>query len=331
METQRRSRPRTYKARNVFYLRVSPRSVLMFTLLLDHKHVNWMTETTFERILNVLRPRLLPKLKVEAYTDGEHQKKTKLDVYRGQGFQMGFYFRKNTPRHAVLLKTKELIYPNSQPPPSPPPPPPIPTEEAERIPMIKPEPEDDDPVYIPPSTRENSAENSVKTIIVDDDDEQEFKPELKVSYTGFSIFGRTLVVVVEPFPALSPHELSLYNQNKSGEVGRELSVFPSESWHPTATASTSRPLFRSETPLPDDDGFLARTQAVIETDRQEDDDDTLPDFSIPNSTRIQSVTEEGGGLLTDLIKNPNSDREKDPNKRSSQNLTLDQYVLPSKK
>lgn len=84
-------------ARNLFYLRISPRTVLMCTVLLDQRHVNWMTDETFQRILQVLKPRLLNKLKSETNPlsgpSDASQKKTKMDVHRGTGFQMGYYFR----------------------------------------------------------------------------------------------------------------------------------------------------------------------------------------------------------------------------------------------
>lgn len=97
-------------------------------------------------------------------------------------------------------------------------------------------------------------------LLVPDEDEKEFKPRLKVSYAGFSIFGRTLVVVVEPYPPL--RETPAPEPVRPQEV-RELSVLPSDRDRsrsasampaPAATgrASSRRrsgtPLFRAETP-----------------------------------------------------------------------------------
>lgn len=105
-------------------------------------------------------------------------------------------------------------------------------------------------------------------IALDDDDEKQLKPRLKVSCApspayapadrtdaGFSIFGRTLVVVVEPYPPL--RETPAPEPTAPQEI-RELSVLPtdrarSSSAMPAPGRAASRrrsetPLFRAETP-----------------------------------------------------------------------------------
>lgn len=132
---------------------------------------------------------------------------------------------------------------------------------------------------------------------------------------------------MEPFPALSAYELRLYQANSHSKDHRQLSVLPSSTPRP-ASAGPSEPLFRSETPAPEDDGFLARSQALIDRTGQtnqhqadDEEDDELPDLDFGSSTH--------GGLLTEMIKNPNSDRQ-NSSKHPTQNLTLDQYVVSKK-
>ncbi|KAE8236580.1 hypothetical protein A4X13_0g9102, partial [Tilletia indica] len=40
-------------------------------------------------------------------------RKEKVDVYAAYDFQMAYFFRKMSDRHAVLLKDKSLVFPNS--------------------------------------------------------------------------------------------------------------------------------------------------------------------------------------------------------------------------
>lgn len=49
-----------------------------------------MTDEILERILSALRTRISPKLRKESR---EAEKKAKVDVYRGAGYQMAYFFR----------------------------------------------------------------------------------------------------------------------------------------------------------------------------------------------------------------------------------------------
>ncbi|KAE8213294.1 hypothetical protein CF326_g9851 [Tilletia indica] len=44
---------------------------------------------------------------------GVVSRKEKVDVYAAYDFQMAYFFRKMSDRHAVLLKDKSLVFPNS--------------------------------------------------------------------------------------------------------------------------------------------------------------------------------------------------------------------------
>jgi hypothetical protein len=87
--------PSKYSARNVYYVRISPSGAMRLLLLLDRSHIHWMDDDKFRRVLEVLKPRLLPKLNKESENLGTGVgSKGKIDVYRGAGYQMAYFFRK---------------------------------------------------------------------------------------------------------------------------------------------------------------------------------------------------------------------------------------------
>ena len=98
-----------YTQRNVFYLRTSPYIVLQTILYLDHRHVAWFNKSPhiLQGVLSALKPRLMPKLRREADSQGaiyNMSKKERVDVYTDPEFRLAFFFRKMDDRHAVLLK-----------------------------------------------------------------------------------------------------------------------------------------------------------------------------------------------------------------------------------
>lgn len=133
----------TYGRRNIFYLRVSPTLVLPCILYLDPRHVLWLNThpSILHSALHFLKPRILTKLEREAkviripagddrskntnaapgsssrrpYFEkrkwGEISGKEVVDVARQPEFHLAYFFRKQTDRHAVLIKDKDLIFP----------------------------------------------------------------------------------------------------------------------------------------------------------------------------------------------------------------------------
>jgi hypothetical protein len=97
---QRAKKP--YRTRNSMYIRISASSVLQMLLYLDQRHTAWMSDDTLERVLAALKDRIARKLGQEASKGG----KAKVDVYRGAGYQMAFFFRKTAQKHSVLLKVR---------------------------------------------------------------------------------------------------------------------------------------------------------------------------------------------------------------------------------
>ncbi|KAE8217205.1 hypothetical protein CF319_g8649 [Tilletia indica] len=119
----------SFSQRNLYYLRSSPYTVLQMVLYLDARHIAWMNapseetggrrpngEVIMQKALSVLRTRIMDKLRKESGTNGRMgvvSRKEKVDVYAAYDFQMAYFFRKMSDRHAVLLKDKSLVFPNS--------------------------------------------------------------------------------------------------------------------------------------------------------------------------------------------------------------------------
>ncbi|KAE8202133.1 hypothetical protein A4X06_0g3031 [Tilletia controversa] len=273
-----------FSQRNLYYLRSSPYTVLQMVLYLDARHVAWMNapseeanglrangEVIMQKALAVLRTRIMDKLRKESGSNGRMgvvSRKEKVDVYASYDFQMAYFFRKMSDRHAVLLKEKSLMFPHSSeampltseteagndPIPSS-------SERAakrrrtdvedtsglflgdgaqagiaeEEVVAAKPEEEDDEAAA---ALLQNSAGVDVNTNegfydpMQDDyfqsaeeiaEQEQGLKPRLR--YSGFRIFGKMLVVVIEPSKSVIADNPDLFGAAPPTEV-RQLSVTP---------------------------------------------------------------------------------------------------------
>ncbi|GAA5876523.1 hypothetical protein JCM3774_003125, partial [Rhodotorula dairenensis] len=124
--------------------------------------------------------------------------------------------------------------------------------------VVKDEPVEDDVNGLPPPPPPPRPEPSedLGQVKLEDDDEfsGDVKPELKVTYQSYKIFGRTLVVIVEPYPPLDPKDLARPLQGLSTEV-RQLSasVAPDSYRRRTAAAAAAAAASRSSisvTPAP---------------------------------------------------------------------------------
>ncbi|WVQ97366.1 hypothetical protein IAU59_004478 [Kwoniella sp. CBS 9459] len=102
-----------FSTRNAFYLRASNYRVIPLFLYLDERHVDWMSE----RVLHLVIGALQPKTSELLYTD-RSQKKHKVHVERGEGYQYCYFLRTTTRTEVVLLKDKSF----GLRPPTPPPP-----------------------------------------------------------------------------------------------------------------------------------------------------------------------------------------------------------------
>ncbi|GAA5936617.1 hypothetical protein JCM10213_000008 [Rhodosporidiobolus nylandii] len=320
-----------FRPRQSSYLRISPTSVLQMILYLEPAHTEWMNNDVLERMLYALKDRIPLKLAQEGTGKRTGKEKTQVDVFRGADYQMAFFFRRAYDKHVVMLKDKHLHYATrpSQPQPHPAPPPrkrprsrspsssasPAPPAkrtatagEDDEIIVVKPEPDADE---LPPGSLFRAAaaeeeeeqgagfgERGEETMEeVKEEVDEDVKPVLKVNYQGYRIFGRTLVVIVEPYPPLPASDLArprLLQQEirqlsasvapeayKSGASFRASTL----SATPAPRRGAARPLFRTEsatpalgeTPVPEEDGQLRRlreeTEALAQGFGSDDDED----------------------------------------------------------
>ena len=77
-----------FTQRNSFYLRISSTTVLQLLLLLDARHIDWMSPEILEKVLNVLRTHIARKLGAENMNMSKQRREAdseKIDVFRGGG------------------------------------------------------------------------------------------------------------------------------------------------------------------------------------------------------------------------------------------------------
>jgi len=226
----------------------------MTKILIDPPHLSWYHENS-AMILSKLTEILRPRIRRKLLDENDaSNKKSKLDIYRDSCFRFGYYFRNLTYQHTILLKSREIIHP----------------VQSER-----------------PASEQDGAESN------DEDIKPDLSSSLKVHYEPFSIFGKSLVVIIEPYPLPGPS--------------------PTENTCPSTLSSSAKPTHprppapRSEKPLfiPDDD---------------EDDDELPEDLSLGLNRSRQT-------LLSQLIKDPTSDRQLD-HKSQPQSRRLDDFLVP---
>jgi hypothetical protein len=134
-----------YLQRNLSYVRVSPHAVLQTILYVDPSNLRWLNsglysdnddeidltaeqegnnndegerERTGDRVwaraLSHLRERVMPKLRRESAENGllasnYATSRGKVDTHIDVDFQMAYFFRQTTGRHAVLLKVRNVL------------------------------------------------------------------------------------------------------------------------------------------------------------------------------------------------------------------------------
>ena len=193
----------------------------------------------------------MPKLRKEAADPGNlssmSTKKANVDVISDQNFRMCYFFRRMNQRHAVLLKEhlifdpktgKEIefdeeAYAEEEN---------LPTGTAEGPIRVKDEPVEDEldinfgimPPQPPaavlstsPSAAAESAATESELPNAEPEEERDLKPEIRVRYNGFGIFGKMLIVVVEPSASSiqrNPRLFDSLDQMRGGT--RQLSAIP---------------------------------------------------------------------------------------------------------
>lgn len=203
-------------------------------------------------ILSKLAEILKPRIRKKLFEENDtNSKKSKLDIYRDSSFRFGYYFRSLTYQHSILLKSREFIH---------------------------------------PVQRERSTSEKDDSELTEKDIKPDLSSSLKVHYEPFSIFGKSLVVIVEPYPLPGPSSTENTSPSTPGLKGK---------------STPSRP--RPEKPL-----FLP-----------DDDEEALEDinFDLDNSSQSRQT------LLSQLIKDPTSDRQLD-RKSQPQSFRLDDFLVP---
>ncbi|KAL8280022.1 hypothetical protein RQP46_007603 [Phenoliferia psychrophenolica] len=112
--------------------------------------------------------------------------------------------------------------------------------------------------------------------VVDEDDKPDLKPRLKVNYTGYSIYNRSLVVIIEPYPALPASLRATPSMHLPRAEVRQLSQ---------SVAPEARPQVQS--------ALASMRGGTAETEVDEDDEnDDLP--SIDEILRRRAAKNIGG-------------------------------------
>jgi hypothetical protein len=160
-----------------------------------------------------------------------------------------------------------------------------------------------------PDTNPNnlfSADSQMQTdsepLFLPSDAEEEFKkPILKLSYSGFNIFGRCLCLVVEPWPPLPKSTTAthpMFQRGQSASTSRAPSIVPCvQGRDQTPLFRDPTPLFRDATPLGDFRGETpARFPIALESlDTMEEEDDGQGDLMQFSQALNNSVMFGGGG------------------------------------
>ncbi|RIA85695.1 hypothetical protein C1645_363749 [Glomus cerebriforme] len=164
-----------YSTHNIRYLRISEKQVLPLIIYLRQENLSWFDDIIFQEILSALQ-RIIPKKFSGKKINGSN--KSLSDIYRGSNFQFAYYFKPTDVKHSVLIKDIPSILPPSNK-----------TNVSSSQSQAKHE-EHEEHENINNSSKGNHS--SSKNI---DDGVQ---PKLNITYQGFNIFRKSLVIIVEP-------------------------------------------------------------------------------------------------------------------------------------
>ncbi|GMK55372.1 hypothetical protein CspeluHIS016_0204280 [Cutaneotrichosporon spelunceum] len=226
-----------FSTRNAIYLRASNYRVVPLFLYLDERHVDWMSRDVLEAVITKLQPKIKDLLTVSRY-----EKKHKVYVERGEGYQYCYFLRNTTRTEVVLLKKKTFSLRQPSPPPAPGPAPQLSKKrkrstrrraadlesdleaargdvELEEVVEIKAEPLDDSE-YVPPESPAEGEDEEHEVQIKD------WKPDVALAYQGFGTSSVQLVLIIEPYPPLPPEQ---YAPPASRLSTRSVSVMTSRS------------------------------------------------------------------------------------------------------
>ncbi|ORY33710.1 hypothetical protein BCR39DRAFT_518730 [Naematelia encephala] len=210
-----------FSTRNAFYLRVSNYRVIPLFLYLDERHVDWMEDRVLQLVMSELQSKLPPLL-----TNSRNEKKHKVHVERGEGYQYCYFLRTTTRTEVVLLKNKSYsLRPPTPPPESTPLREQTPKRSRTRSTSTTTRPRST-PTKRARSSRSTSVRSDVESIgspplvseevqVKDEREEtpeveergiKDWKPDVNVTFKGFGTSSVQLVLIIEPYPPLPPSE-----------------------------------------------------------------------------------------------------------------------------
>ncbi|WWD09523.1 hypothetical protein V865_007650 [Kwoniella europaea PYCC6329] len=304
-----------FSTRNAFYLRASNYRVIPLFLYLDERHVDWMSERVLQLVIGALQPKM-----TELLFTARGQKKHKVHVERGEGYQFCYFLRTTTRTEVVLLKEKSF----SLRPPTPPPeviPEPSPSKRKApsssgrsskaprrartRSRSVATELGEVDQANPPAlQTVDNGNEDTIdedgvrvkaepvdydadRTESMEETNIKDWKPDVDVSYKGFGTSSVQLVLIIEPYPPLPP---SQYAPPSSRLSSRSASIASARSR--SRSKQETGAIRYSSTSLSLDAGGQHRSQSVAEPNMR---NASRSVSAVPNSRRggIASVTPFG--------------------------------------
>ncbi|MCO5590019.1 hypothetical protein L7F22_043988 [Adiantum nelumboides] len=349
----------SFSQRNLYYLRASRNVVMQAVLYLDPKNLRWMNaplyvfdddEMDFEeditedgkrrtrtigdeiikKALDHLSKVLMAKLYKEKREDGSLSSSTagtrKVDQYIDVDFMMAYFFRQVDKKHAILLKKKDLKFPQKREPMAPP------MISASKMRKNQ----TDQPTILPPSrlaerqanetdrhdivaegqdigsrtddirvkeeddafdtnfsfTEQETVENveieeepANDTAIDLDAIEDDKKPRISVSYTGFRIFELTLILVIEPTKKIKRLRPELFREEVQTEK-HLLSATPLPDQHRQTPLPPSQPTRNSRS---------LSVASSFDGDDADDNDDQQTAQQRADSRRLASVNRQSSG------------------------------------
>ncbi|KAG9307498.1 hypothetical protein G9A89_017328 [Geosiphon pyriformis] len=164
-----------YSTRTLRYLRVSEKKVIPLLLYLRPEYTDWFNDAMFQEILITLHKHLPEKLALRKKKNISSMavvddKEIKGNLCVAEGYQFAYYLRPTDVRHSILFKEKSNEFPSLN------------KLEAKQ-------------------KKSGKKRLSIQFEYEDDEEKEssgsEMDKEQYVKYTGFSIFRKTLVIVVE--------------------------------------------------------------------------------------------------------------------------------------
>ncbi|WRT64256.1 uncharacterized protein IL334_001187 [Kwoniella shivajii] len=294
-----------FSTRNAFYLRVSNYRVIPLFLYLDERHVDWMSDRVLQLVIGALQPKMS-----ELLYSARSQKKHKVHVERGEGYQYCYFLRTTTRTEVVLLKDKSFSLRPPTPPPEPiPEPSPSkrrPTTSSSRVSKtprrsrtrsrsVATQLEEMDQDGSPPMQglshtaqdvvdedglrikAEPDLDDTDITESVEETNIKDWKPDVDVTYKGFGTSSVQIVLIIEPYP---PLPASQYAPPSSRLSSRSASIASARSRSRSKQGTGA--IRYSSTSLSVEPGAQARSQSVNAPNMR---NATRSVSAVPNSRR----------------------------------------------